>query len=95
MQAPPHARSLPVTQAPPARHAAPTAQFLGQHLPGNAALQDKDDARQGGAIRDAAWSSTLGLGWLWRQEGRDDLPQRIADQWRAHAANLPHGMRFC
>jgi hypothetical protein len=40
-----------------ARHATPTAQFLGQHLPRNATLQDKDDTRQGGAIRDdPRWS---------------------------------------
>ena len=95
MQASPHACLLPVTQAPPARHAAAAAQLLGQHLPGDAAFQDKDDARQGGAVGDAAWSSTFGLGWLWWQEGRDDLPQPITDQWRTHAANLPHGLRLC
>src|SRR5690242_2261915 len=91
MQAPPHACSLPVTQAPPARHATPTAQLLGQHLPGDARLQDKHDARQGGAVGDAAWPSTLGLGWFRREEWGDDLPQSVANQWRAHAANLPRG----
>jgi hypothetical protein len=92
MQALPHPRLLPVTQAPPAGHPAPTAQLLGQHLPRNAALQDKHDACQGGAVGDAAWSPTFGLGRLWGQEGRDDLPQPVADQWRTHAANLPHGL---
>ena len=59
--------------------------FLGQHLPRNAAPQDKDDARQGGAIRDAAWSSTLGLRWLWGRAARRS-PTAFADQWRPHAA---------
>jgi hypothetical protein len=65
MQAPPHPCSLPITQAPPARHTTPTAQLLRQHLPGDTALQDEEDARQGGAICDGPWTSTLGLRWLW------------------------------
>jgi hypothetical protein len=92
MQAPPYACSLPVPQAPPARHPTPTAQFLGQQLPGDATLQDKHDARQCGAVGDAMWSSTLRLGSLRWQEGRDDLPQPVADQWPTHAANLPHDL---
>jgi hypothetical protein len=91
MQAPPHACALPVMQAPPARHAAPTPQFLGKHLPGDATFQDRHDACQC-AVRDAAWPSTFGLRWLRWQVRCDDLPQRIADQWRTHAANLPHGI---
>jgi len=74
MQAPPHAGSLPVTQPPPARHATPTAQFLGQPLPGDAAFQYKDDAGQGGAVADAAWPSTLGLGRFQGQQWGDDGP---------------------
>lgn len=92
MQAPPHACALPVTQPPPARHAAPAAQLLGQHLPGDATFQDKDNAGQGGAICNHAWSSALGLGWLRGQQGRDDLPQHVTDLWRTRAANLPHGI---
>ena len=34
----------------------------------------------------------LGLGGSGGKSGRDDLPQRVADQWRTHAANLPHGL---
>jgi len=92
MQAPPYARSLPVTQAPPARHATPAAELLGQQLPGNATLQDKDDPRQGGAVGNDARPSTFGLRWFWREERGDKFPQRVADQWRTHAANLPHGI---
>jgi hypothetical protein len=91
MQTPPYARSLPVTQAPPARHVTPAAEFLVQHLPGDARLQDKFDTCQGGAVRAAEWSSTPGFRRLRWQEGRDDFPQGVADQWRTHAANLPHG----
>jgi hypothetical protein len=79
MQAPPHTRLLPVTQAPPARHAAPAAELLRQHLPRNAASQDKDDPRQCDAVCDAAWSSTFGLGWFEREKRCDDLPQCVAD----------------
>ena len=92
MQASPYSGLLPVTQSTPARHTAPTAQLLGQHFPQDAGFQDKDDARQGGAVGDAAWSPTFGLGWLCWQQGCDDLPQSVADQWRTHAANLSHGL---
>jgi hypothetical protein len=69
MQAAPHPAALPVTQAPPARHATAAAQLLGQHLPGDARLQDKDDARQGGAIQDDPWPPTLGFSWFCGQKG--------------------------
>jgi hypothetical protein len=79
MQAPPDACSLPITQAPPACHATATAQHLRQLLPGNATVQDKHDPRQRGAVGDATWSPTLGLGRFWREKWGDDLPQRVAD----------------
>jgi hypothetical protein len=92
MQAPPHACALPVPQAPPAGHATATSEFLRQHLPRNAAPQDKHNPRQGGAIRNTARSSALWLGRLRGYKWRDDFPQCIADQWRTHAANLPHSL---
>jgi len=94
MQAPPHACLLPVSKPSPARHAAPTAELLRQHLPGYAAFQDKHNARQRGAVRDNAWSPTLGLGWFGGEEWCDDRPQCVADQCRTHATNLPHGNRL-
>src|SRR5262249_35174672 len=92
MHASPYPCALPITPAPPARHAAPAAQLLRDHLPGDTTFQDKDDAGERGAVRDAAWASTFGLGRLRWQDRRDDLPQPVADQWCTHAANLPHGM---
>jgi hypothetical protein len=92
MQPFPHPRLGPVAQASPARHPAATAELFGLHLPGNAALQDKDDPRQRGAVADAAWSPTFGLGRLYWQQRREDLPQPVADEWRTHAANLPHSL---
>jgi hypothetical protein len=64
MQASPHARSLPIAQAPPAGHATAAAQFLGQHLPRDPTFQDKNDTCQCSAIGDATWPSTFGLRWF-------------------------------
>jgi hypothetical protein len=36
----PHAPSLPIAQAAPTRHPRPAAEFLREHLPGNAAAKD-------------------------------------------------------
>src|SRR5512135_2509383 len=46
----PDAAPLPVPQPAPAGHAGPAAHLLRQHLPGEAALQDEDDAGQAGAV---------------------------------------------
>ena len=40
----PHARLLPIAQAPPARHPRPAAEFLWEHLPGDSAAEDKQNA---------------------------------------------------
>lgn len=50
MQALPDPRRRPIAPAAPASDATATTEFLGQQLPGNAALEHKEDARQGGAI---------------------------------------------
>jgi hypothetical protein len=39
----PHARHLPIAQAPPARHPRSAPEFLREHLPGNAAAKDEDE----------------------------------------------------
>ena len=49
----PEARGLPVAQAPPAGHAEATAQLPGQHGPGDARAQHKDDSGQTWTIRHA------------------------------------------
>jgi uncharacterized protein YdhG (YjbR/CyaY superfamily) len=51
------ARQLPVVQAPPA-HPRSVPEFWREHLPGNAAAKDEDNAGQTRAIRDA-WPSTF------------------------------------
>ena len=78
-----HARLLPVAQAPPARHPRPAPEFLREHLPGNAAAKDEDNAGEARAIRDARpptpWPS-----WRNRQERFDKIPQRIWKQRGGH-----------
>jgi hypothetical protein len=61
----PHTGQLPVAQASPARHPRAAAQFLRQHLPGDAAAEDKENAGQACAIREArpsAFSRRGGVG---------------------------------
>lgn len=79
----PHAGVLPIAQAPPARHAAATAEFLREQLPGDATLHDKQDAGESGAIRDTR-TTALGLGPLRRQEGGEHRPQGVGDERLAH-----------
>jgi len=88
MQGVPHPGRLPVPQAPPAGHATATAHLGRQHLPGDAGLEHKDDPGQGGAVGDA-WSATLGLGCLSRQQRGDESPQFVADKRLAHGARVP------
>jgi hypothetical protein len=94
MQSLPHPRLLPVAQAPPARHPAAAAQLLGQHLPGNATVQDVQDPRKGCPIWDVG-PSAFGFGPFRPQERREKCPQRVTHQWLAHARNLPRAVRFC
>jgi hypothetical protein len=49
----PRTRQLPVAQTSPARHPGPAAQFVWQHLPGDAAAKDKENAGQARSIGDA------------------------------------------
>jgi hypothetical protein len=46
----PQARALPIAQTPPARHPRSAAEFLREHLPGDAAAEDKQNASEAGAI---------------------------------------------
>jgi hypothetical protein len=79
----PHARSLPIAQAPPTRHPRPAPEFVREHLPRNAAAEDKENAGETTAIEDArpsAFRSTRGSG----QERFNKIPQRIGKQRRSH-----------
>src|ERR671920_380255 len=53
----PHARLMPFLQASPASHPRSAAHLLREHLPGDAALQHEDDARQSCPIVDARSSA--------------------------------------
>jgi hypothetical protein len=71
----PHPSQLPIAQAPPARHPRPAPEFLREHLPGNTAAQDEDNAGEARAIRNAR-SPTLWPSWRNRRERFDKIPQR-------------------
>ena len=79
----PHACLLPVAQAPPARHPRPAPEFLREHLPGDAAAEDEDNAGETRAIRDAR-SATLWQSLKNRQERFDTIPQRVWKQRGGH-----------
>jgi hypothetical protein len=79
----PHARLLPVPQATPARHPRPAPEFLREHLSGNAAAKDEDNAGEARAIRDAR-PPTLWASWGNWQERFDKIPQRIWKQRGGH-----------
>src|SRR4051795_9835334 len=65
----PHTRSLPIAQAAPTRHS-PT---------GNAAAEDKQNARETRADRRRAAIRLPAEGWSW-QERINNVPQRIGKQ---------------
>src|SRR5215211_4683286 len=93
MQPFPHARLLPLLEAPPAAHARAAAHLLGQHLPGYAALQDEDDGGEGCAVVDAR-STALGLWGLLGQQRLDHFPQFVCNEFFSHTITLPT-TRFC
>lgn len=82
----PHPRLLPVAQATPARHPRPAPEFLREHLPGNTAAKDEDNAREARAIRDAR-SPALWASWRNRQQRFDKSPQRLRKQCGGHAGS--------
>ena len=96
VQALPDGGCPPIPQAAPAGHPAATAQFLGQHLPGDATLQDKDDAGQ-----DTRFGSGVvphRLGRIHRQQRFDDRPQFVAYELLVHTdrvSNPRHGFERC
>ena len=79
----PHPRLLPVAQATPARHPRPACEFLREHLPGNAAAEDEDDAGETRTVRNARPSAFRSTWWS-GQERSDQIPQRIGKQRRSH-----------
>jgi hypothetical protein len=70
-------------QAPPTRHPRPAPEFLREHLPRDAAAEDKQNAGKTGAIGDARPSAFRPMRWN-GQERFDKIPQRIGKQRRSH-----------
>ncbi len=85
MQLSPDTDRLPVAQPSPACHARPTAHLLGEHLPGDAALQNKQDAGQRRPVWDR-WPTAFRLRPLRRQQRFDQGPQFIRYKRIGHAA---------
>ena len=92
----PHAGLAPLVQAVPQGHAA-AAHLLGEVLPGDAGLQDEQDAGQTGAIRRARLAA-LGAGRVFGKDRLDQRPQIVGHQQLAHrvlrdgdALNCAHG----
>ena len=79
----PHPRLLPVAQATPARHPRPAPEFLREHVPGNAAAEDKQNAGETRTVRNARPSAFRSTWWS-GQERSDKIPQRIGKQRRSH-----------
>jgi hypothetical protein len=69
----PHSRALPIAQAPPACHPGSATGLLGEHLPGNAATKDEDNASEARAIRDTRPPTLWSSGWN-RQERLAKIP---------------------
>jgi hypothetical protein len=82
----PHARVLPIAQATPARHPRPAPEFLREHLPGNTAAKDEDNACEARAIGDARQPTSWPSRWS-RQERFDKIPQWIWKQRGGHACS--------
>jgi hypothetical protein len=72
-----------VREAAPTRHPRAAPEFLRQHLPGNAAAEDKQNAGETRAIQDARPSAFRPTRWSW-QERFNKIPQRIGKQCRGH-----------
>ena len=64
---------VPFFEAPPAGHPGPAAHLLRKHLPGDAHLEHKQEARERGSIVHAR-ATSLRLGRLFRQERFYDRP---------------------
>jgi hypothetical protein len=93
MQPLPHTRLVPFLEPTPTGHARAAAYLLRQHLPGYAALQDEQDAGEGGAVVDSG-PTAFGLGRLLGQQRLDHFPQFIGDEFLSRAFTLPT-TRFC
>jgi hypothetical protein len=93
MQPLPYTRFVPIVEPTPTRHARAASHLLRQHLPGDAALENKQDAGEGSAVVDTG-SAAVGLGWLFGQQRLDHFPQFIGNEFLSHTFTLPT-TEFC
>jgi len=82
----PDAPALPVPEAAPTGDARAAAHLLGEHLPGDTAAEDKDDARQASAVVHGRPAALAGPGLVPRRERRDGLPEFVGDQRFGHGS---------
>ena len=85
---------LPGIEVVQAGHATATAHLLGQLLPGDARLEDEDDAGEDlsviqGLAPGEPEATRLGL----RQERFDALPEFVADKWLGHGRSSKQVIR--
>jgi hypothetical protein len=86
----PDAGRLPVAQAIPTGHAATAAHLLRQVLPGDAGLEDEDDPGEDLAIVEEG-APAFGLGRMRWDEGLDELPEFVREEWLGHDVSLSSG----
>src|SRR5436309_2533351 len=76
------------SESSPAGHAAAAAHLAGQVLPGDARLEDEEDAGQCLAVVEAGLP-TLGAGGPLGQDRFDDLPEFVGQEGLGHGRYLP------
>jgi hypothetical protein len=89
MKLKPNAGFHPFVQASPAGHSRAAAHFLGQVFPGNACLENEEDACEAFSIVEswpAARSSTSFVGGS-RQQRRNQIPELVSDKKASHASH--------
>lgn len=79
---------LPVAQASPTGHPRATAHLLGKRLPGDAGLEDKEDAGQRLAVVHRLAPGEAEPPWFGRREKRfDHLPQFVVEKRLGHGCS--------
>src|SRR5262249_37174864 len=83
----PHAGPIPVAQPAPTGHATAAAHLLRQKFPGEAALEDEEDAGQRLAVGEGR-AAALGTRWPLGDQGFNAFPQRIREEGLSHRTAL-------
>src|SRR5262249_28580366 len=85
MEFSPDTAAVPVLQATPAGHAAAAAHFHGEVFPGDAGLEDEEDAGECLAVMDGLASGVAETARLrWREHRLDRVPQFVGEQRLGH-----------